>query len=230
VYLELRFEHLKHVVNPQEEEKHMNIRMAAISAGLLVTLAAGVALARTRVASNAAVHETVHENAKKVAGATVSVPGGDNAVVTTHVPHDYTPYEKLIFKNVSQFHKNYNAHEFEKNGVLVADNLVVNSNGTEVRGRADFISRIARFVVPFPDVHLDDQIIVVDGNSAVVRFVITGTQKGDLQTPEGVIPATGKSIHVDGIEFFTFDKDGKLTDLVTVENLGQLIQQLKTPN
>jgi hypothetical protein len=62
------------------------------------------------------------------------------------------------------------------------------------------------------------------------RFVITGTQKGDLPTPEGVIPATGKSIHVDGIEYFTFDKDGKLTDLVTVENLGQLIEQLKAPN
>jgi hypothetical protein len=79
-------------------------------------------------------------------------------------------------------------------------------------------------------VKLDDQIIIVDGNSAVIRFVITGTQKGDLKTPEGVIPATSKPIHVDGIEFFTFNKEGKLTDLVTVENLGQLVQQLKSPN
>lgn len=193
----------------------MKIRMAAISAGLLVTLAAGVALARTRVANNAA----VYENAKKVAEATVSVPGSADAVVTTHIPHEYTTYEKLIFKNVSQFHKNFNAREFEKNGPLVADNLVVNSNGTELHGRAEFVNRIGRFVAPFPDVKLDDQIIVVDGNSAVIRFVITGTQKGDLQTPEGVILATNRPIHVDGIEFFTFDQEGKLTDLVTVENL-----------
>ena len=64
----------------------------------------------------------------------------------------------------------------------------------------------------------------------MTRFTITGTQKGDLQTPEGVIPATGKTIHVDGIELFTFDKEGKLTDLVTTENLAQLIQQLKATN
>jgi hypothetical protein len=201
----------------------VKFRMTAMVAGLLVILAAGAALARTRVASNAG----LHENEKKIMQASEPVSGGDDAVVTIHVAHEYTPYEKLIFKNVSQFHKNFNAREFEKNGDLVADNLRVDSNGTPLQGRAAFVSRIGRFVIPFPDVKIDDQIIVVDGNSAAIRFVITGTQKGDLQTPEGVIPATNKPIHVDGTEFFTFDKEGKLTDLVTVENLGQLIQQLK---
>jgi steroid delta-isomerase-like uncharacterized protein len=201
----------------------MKFRMAAISAGLLLTLAAGLSWAGTRVASHAA----LRENGSKIVEAAAPVPGGDDAVVTAHVAHEYTPYEQLIFKNVSQFHKNFNARDFEKNGDLVADNLVVNSNGTEFRGRAAFVSRIGRFAGPFPDVKLDDQIIIVDGNSAVIRFVITGTQKGDLPTPEGVIAATNKPIHVDGIEFFTFDKDGKLTDLVTVENLTQLFQQLK---
>jgi hypothetical protein len=57
--------------------------------------------------------------------------------------------------------------------------------------------------------------------------VITGTHKGDLQTPEGVIHATNRPIKVDGIEFFTFDQQGKLVDLVTVENLSQLLHQLK---
>jgi len=201
----------------------MKFRMAAISAGLLVTLAAGLTLARTRVSSTGA----LRENGSKIVEATAPLLRGDDAVVTAHVAHEYTPYEKLIFKNVSQFHKNFNARDFEKNGDLVADNLVVNSNGTELHGRAAFVSRIGRFAGPFPDVKLDDQIIIVDGNCAVVRFVITGTQKGDLPTPEGLIPATNKPIRVDGIEFFTFDKEGKLTDLVTVENLSQLFQQLK---
>lgn len=111
----------------------------------------------------------------------------------------------------------------------MADDLHVDSNGTELNGRAAFVSRIGRFVTPFPDVKIDDQLIVVDGNTAAIRFVITGTQKGDLQTPEGVIPATNRPIHLDGAEFFTFNKDGKLTDLVTIENLSQLAQQLKAP-
>jgi steroid delta-isomerase-like uncharacterized protein len=194
--------------HPQDKETVVKFRIAAMLAGLLAISAAGVTLARTQT----------------------SQAPPDDVLVTAHIPHDYTPYEKLILKNVSQFHKNFNAREFEKNGELVADNLRVNSLGTTVVGRAAFVSRIGRFVGPFPDVKIDDQIILVDGNSAVTRFTITGTQKGDLQTPEGVIPATGKTIHVDGIELFTFDKEGKLTDLVTTENLAQLIQQLKATN
>jgi SnoaL-like domain len=147
-----------------------------------------------------------------------------------HIPHAYTDYEKLILKNVSTFHKNYNAREFAKNGDLVADDLVVQSNGVEVRGREEFVKRIARFTGPFPDVHIDDMSIAVDGNQAAVRFIITGTQTGDLQTPEGVIKATGKKIRIDGLEYFTFNKEGKLIYLVTCENLSQLIQQLKAPN
>ncbi len=150
--------------------------------------------------------------------------------VPTHIKHEYTAYEKLILNNVSQFHKNFNNRDFAKNGDLVVENLHVDSNGTEVNGRAAFVNRIGRFVVPFPDVKITDLTTIVDGNTAAIRFVITGTQKGDLPTPEGVIAATNRQIHVDGTEFFTFDKDGKLTDLVTVENLSQLVHQLKSAN
>jgi hypothetical protein len=147
--------------------------------------------------------------------------------VPTHIKHEYTAYEKLILNNVSQFHKNFNNRDFAKNGDLVVENLHVDSNGTEVNGRDAFVKRIGRFVGPFPDVQITDLTTVVDGNTAAIRFVITGTQKGDLPTPEGVIAATNRQIHVDGAEFFTFDKEGKLTDLVTIENLSQLVHQLK---
>jgi steroid delta-isomerase-like uncharacterized protein len=193
----------------------MKLKIATISTTLLLISAALLAAA----------HST-----KKITTPSATLSTANDAVVTAHVPHEYTPYEKLILKNVSTFHKNFNARDYEKNGDLVADNLVVNSNGTILQGRAAFVSRIGRFVIPFPDVKIDDQIIVVDNNSAVIRFVITGTQKGDLQTPEGVIPATNKPIHIEGIEFFTFNKEGKLTDLVTVENLATLSQQLKAAN
>ena len=154
----------------------------------------------------------------------------DASAAPTHTPHQYSTYEKLVLNNVSQFHKNFNNRDFNKNGDLVTVNLRVNSNGTEVNGRAAFVSRIGRFVGPFPDVKITDLTTVVDGNTAAIRFIITGTQKGDLPTPEGIIAATNKSIRVDGTEFFTFDKEGKLTDLVTVENLSQLVHQLKSTN
>jgi steroid delta-isomerase-like uncharacterized protein len=152
------------------------------------------------------------------------------AVAPMDASHEYTPYEKLIYRNVTEFHKSFNAREWEKNGELVADNLHVDSNGTELNGRDAFVKRIARFAVPFPDVKIDDLVTIVDGNKAMVRFVITGTQRGDFQTSEGTIPATNRPIKVDGIEFFTFDKAGKLADLVTVEDIAGLLRQLKAKN
>lgn len=163
-------------------------------------------------------------------GAISSGVFAQNATPPTDTPHEYSAYEKLILKNVSQFHKDFNNRAWEKNGELVADDLHVSSNGVEVNGRDAFVKRIQRFVGPFPDVKIDDQVIMVDGNRAAIRFVITGTQEKDLQTPEGAIPASGKHIRIDGIEWFTFNKAGKLVDLLTVENLAQMIQQLKAKN
>jgi SnoaL-like polyketide cyclase len=151
----------------------------------------------------------------------------DDSAPPAHQAHAYSSYEQLVYANVTQFHKNFDDHEFEKNGPLVADNLHVDSNGAEFQGRDEFVKRISRFVGPFPDVKITDLDTVVDGNVAVVRFVITGTHRGDLPTPEGVIHATNRPIKIDGIEYFTFDGQGKLVDLVTVENLAALMRQIK---
>jgi len=80
--------------------------------------------------------------------------------------------------------------------------------------------------VPFPDVKITDLDTVVDGNKAAIRFVITGTHTSDLPTPNGVLHATNGKIRVDGIEYFTFDKEGKLVDLLMVEDLAGMIRQL----
>jgi steroid delta-isomerase-like uncharacterized protein len=154
----------------------------------------------------------------------------DLPAIPHHSPHKYTAYEQLIFKNVSQFHKNFNARDWDKNGDLVADDVHVNSNGAELRGRDAFVQRIKRCAGPFPDVKVNDVDIAVDGNVAVTRFIVTGTQQGDFQTPQGVIPASHRPIRMDGIEYFTFNKEGKLIDLLTVENLTQLFDQIEGKN
>ena len=43
---------------------------------------------------------------------------------------------------------------------------------------------------------------------AAIRFVITGTHKGDLETSDGVLHATNRPIKVDGIEYLTFNRQG----------------------
>jgi predicted ester cyclase len=148
-------------------------------------------------------------------------------VPPTHHHHAYTSYERMILANVSMFHKNFNAHDFDKNGQLVVDDICVHSNGTELRGREAFVSRIKRYLVPFPDLTINDLMTIVDGNRAAIRYVMIGTHTGDLATPEGVIGATQRKIAVDGSEWFTFDMDGKLIDLVTIVRNDQLMMQLR---
>jgi SnoaL-like polyketide cyclase len=150
-----------------------------------------------------------------------------DAKTPEHKVHHYTPYEQPIYENASTFHKNFNNREFEKNRALIVNDLHVDSNGTELRGADAYVKGISRFVEPFPDVKISDLYIVVDGNMASIRFVITGTQKGDLATPGGIIHATNKHVQVDGIEYLTLNKKGKLTDLLTVEDLASLLKQLK---
>ena len=168
------------------------------------------------------------------AGTGVPLPGKPynadiptDAIPPDHKPHAYTPYELVVLQNVSTFHKNFNAHEFDKNGALVAEHIRVHSNGTELQGREAFVARIKRYQVPFPDMKINDLMIIVDGNRAAIRYVMTGTHTGDLPTPQGIIPATHSKVAVDGTEWFTFDDEGKLIDLVTIVRNDQLMMQLQ---
>jgi SnoaL-like polyketide cyclase len=149
------------------------------------------------------------------------------SAVSLHREHAYTPYERLVYTNAIAFHKNFDDHQFEKNKAFVVADLHVISNGTEFHGADEYVKRIARFVGPFPDVRITDLSTIVDGNVAAIRFVITGTHKGDLETSDGVLHATNRPIKVDGIEYLTFNSQGKLTDLLTVEDLAGLLRQLK---
>lgn len=143
-----------------------------------------------------------------------------------HEAHQYTSFENMILKNTAEFHKNFTSHEFDKNAPLVAENIHVRSNGVEFSGREKFVERIKRFTKYFPDVAINDFSTYADGNATVVRFVITGTLKGDFPTPNGVVKANNQKIKVEGVEVFTFDKEGKVSDLVTVERGDQLIAQI----
>ena len=168
----------------------------------------------------------LHSRAPLVALLILLSRSGASALAADAPPKDEA-YEALIRKNTHAFHVAFSEHDFARNGALVSDDVHVNGNGNELHGRDAFVTQISRFVGPFPDVKIDDQLTIVDGNRAAIRFVITGTHEGDLQTPNSVLHATHRKIHVDGAEFFTFNREGKLVDLIQIENLTQLAAQLK---
>jgi hypothetical protein len=72
-----------------------------------------------------------------------------------------------------------------------------------------------------------DEYVLVDGNRAVVEYVMEGTQAGPLSLPEkATIAPTGKTVRVRGVRFMTFNEKGLLQDLVQVVNVDDFAAQL----
>ena len=77
------------------------------------------------------------------------------------------------------------------------------------------------FISAFPDVYIQVQDQVAEGNKVVTYWVATGTHKGELMG----IPATGKSVTVSGIAIDSFE-DGKSTEHWEIFDQMGLMQQL----
>ena len=135
---------------------------------------------------------------------------------------------------VRQFHVNYSNQKVEKNGALVADDIVVElnggasskPNGATFRGRDQFVAWLKHDKVVFPDGKITDHEVIVSGLRAAIRFTMNGTHGGPLPTPNGELPATGRKVVIQATEFFTFNENGKLVHLETLSNDLSAITQL----
>ncbi|HEY4144368.1 ester cyclase [Pinirhizobacter sp.] len=136
-------------------------------------------------------------------------------------------YVAQVRRAASTFHKNFSTGQFDRNGPLVADNIHVNSNGTLLDGKSAFIERIKRYKIPFPNLAIRDEYVLVEGNRAAVEYVMEGTQTGPFTLPDGsVLQPTGKPVRVRGIEFMRFNQAGLLDDLITLSNGDDFVRQL----
>lgn len=80
--------------------------------------------------------------------------------------------------------------------------------GGPVRGASEFENFHASFLAAFPDLHVDVEDVITEGNRTGCRFTVTGKQDGDL--PE--IAATGKKVLFNGSGIATF-AGGKFTEV-----------------
>jgi steroid delta-isomerase-like uncharacterized protein len=88
-------------------------------------------------------------------------------------------------------------------------------------GREGYKQLVAHYLNAFPDSHftIDDE--VQEGDTAVTRWTVTGTHKGDLPT----LPASGKTFSVTGITVARL-KDGKFVESWNNWDALGLMQQL----
>lgn len=84
-----------------------------------------------------------------------------------------------------------------------------------------FKAAIGGYKAAFPDLELADVHVIGDGDTVATRWTAAGTHQGDL----GDIPATGKRIQVEGMNFYRL-ADGRITEVWTQFDGVGMLQQL----
>ena len=78
----------------------------------------------------------------------------------------------------------------------------------------------------FPDVHLDVEHLLVDGDTVVGHWIGSGTHTGGpLHTVKGDIPASGKRFVIDGVSWLKI-VDGKIVESLANEDTLSLLKQI----
>jgi steroid delta-isomerase-like uncharacterized protein len=80
--------------------------------------------------------------------------------------------------------------------------------GGPVRGRADFIAFHKDFIEAFPDLHIELDEVITEGDKLAPRFTVTGTQNGPLRGQ----PPTGKKVKFTGSGICTV-RDGRFVEV-----------------
>ena len=121
----------------------------------------------------------------------------------------------------------WNRRDFDALADAVAPDgeIVVVGSGDTYRGPDGSRRYNVMWADAFPDGSVTVDRVIPAGDTVVVEFTGRGTHTGDLTTPSGTIPATGKSLTLQLCDVIEF-RDGKITSQRTYFDSGSLLAQL----
>jgi steroid delta-isomerase-like uncharacterized protein len=93
---------------------------------------------------------------------------------------------------------------------LLTDDVDFYSPGGQVDGPQEVAQFVGAFATAVLDSEFDIRIWVESGSTAVAEGTYRGTHTGPMMTPQGEIPATGKSIDLPFVTVFEA-RDGKIS-------------------
>src|ERR1043166_8652995 len=126
-------------------------------------------------------------------------------------------------ENSVAIHDAFSKNEFDKVLALCHDDVEVHAYafGMTFHGKDGFMSFMQSFKSAFPDVMIQHNNIIEQDDRVALEFTGNGTHTGDLQTPAGAIPATGKKVELTVSEFMVWE-NGKLKSLHNYQDAGSL--------
>jgi steroid delta-isomerase-like uncharacterized protein len=103
--------------------------------------------------------------------------------------------------------------------------IVVVGSGDSYRGPDGSRQYNTMWADGFPDGAITIDRVIPAGDTVVVEFTGRGTHTGDMTTPMGTIPATGRSVTLQLCDVLEFD-GGKIRSQRTYFDTGSLMAQL----
>lgn len=94
------------------------------------------------------------------------------------------------------------------------------------RGREELLAREGGMFAAFRDISFDVRSVVEQDGSAVIEAVVSATNTGDIQTPGGVLPATGNRVTIPMASVVRLDGDGRIAEEHRYMDVAGFLRQL----
>ncbi len=98
---------------------------------------------------------------------------------------------------------------------------------TPLTSRQSILEFESSMFAAFSDVHADIEWMVTAGNLASAGLRIGAVHTAEMQSPTGVLPATGNRVAIDSAEFIEIDDAGQIARHRRYLDTGQLMAQLQ---
>ncbi len=132
---------------------------------------------------------------------------------------------KDIFTKLSEA---INSHDAKTVASLYADNAVVYDPfyPEPLKGKAAIEKDTTVNLQAFPDTRFEIQSVLAEGNTGAAQILMSGTNTGPMETPEGEFPPTGKKIKINVASFERLDDEGKIVEEHRYYDIASVMEQL----
>jgi steroid delta-isomerase-like uncharacterized protein len=114
----------------------------------------------------------------------------------------------------------YNQGNLDVCDQIYAPNCSFHDPSFPVEGVAGLKQQVGELRAAYPDLHVDVQDVLIDGDQCATRWVMGGTSRGEYRG----LPATGKSFVMTGITIDKFAGDRVVEEWINYDLLGTLQQ------
>jgi steroid delta-isomerase-like uncharacterized protein len=124
---------------------------------------------------------------------------------------------------VRRFYEMISAGDIDGFGAMLADDFIEHEETPGLAPTKDGVLQFFRmYLAAFPDLRMEPQDVLADGDKVIARVHATGTHEGEFM---GMAP-TGKRVDVQLIDIIRFSDDGLAREHWGVADQMRMLQQL----